>query len=157
MGIYQNRFRRKFFVDPVVQGAIVRRLILHWAYAMLAGLFCLLMLQVFTTGTSTSLGGQLSLFWERYGILLVAMHLTLPILIYDSIRLSHRFAGPMLAVRMALKRLAAGGKIPQITFRQGDFWSDIADDLNQVSRQMDEAGLLSTEVNVEHDKPSTVD
>ena len=131
-----NRFRKKYYVDPVVQGAIVRRLLLHWCYAMLTGAFCLLLLQLFTSSASTSLPTHIQMFWERYGLLFIAMFLTLPIFIYDSVRLSHRFVGPMVAVRLALKKMGTGGEIPEITFRQGDFWTDIADDINAVAAQL---------------------
>lgn len=139
MGSYQNRFRKKYFVDPAVQGAIVRRLVLHWVYAMLTGCFCLLMLQVFTAGPSMTLSSHLGLFCERYGILFVSLALTLPLFIYDSLRLSHRFVGPMVAVRLALKKLAAGGTVPEINFRQGDFWPEVADDINQLARRVGQA------------------
>ena len=139
---YSNRFRKKYFVDPAVQGAIVRRLLLHWGYAMLTGCFCLLMLQVFTAGSTLSLGEHLGMFFERYSLLFATMILTLPLFIYDSLRLSHRFVGPMIAVRLALKKLAAGGSVPEITFRQGDFWPEIADDINTLARRIGEQNAI---------------
>ena len=137
------RIRKKLFVDPVVQGAILRRLFLHWAYAMLAGTLVLLLLSVFMNGVDRPLVYHLSSMWENYGILLIIMVCLFPAFAYDSIKLSNRFAGPIFAMRMAIKTLADGGTIPELTCRKGDFWTEMATDLNRLAARMNQCAPAS--------------
>ena len=50
--------------------------------------------------------------------------------IRDSFRLSNRFAGPIGRVRHALHELAEGKPFVPIELRKGDFWPEIAQELN---------------------------
>ncbi len=122
--------RKKIFIDPTVQGAIVARILLHWTYAMLAGFLCLLMLHMFMDGVGTPFIEHLQNMWTRYGFLFIVMVCTFPAFAYDSIKLSHRFAGPVFSIRTALHKLGQGETIPQVRFRKSDFWKELADDIN---------------------------
>lgn len=133
---YKSRFRKKLFVDPAVQGAILRRLALHWAYTLATAFLCLFMIQIFSVGIETPLSGHLSAMWDRYGILFVTLLCIFPAFAYDSVKLSHRFVGPMVAVRMCLRKLADGGDVPEVTFRKGDFWTEISGDINRIAERL---------------------
>jgi len=50
--------------------------------------------------------------------------------------MSNRFVGPLQRIRRALRDLAAGKDIPFIAFRKGDFWCDLADDVNRLNDRM---------------------
>ena len=117
------RKRTRLFVDGPVQGAIIRKLIL----------------QMLSTAEKQSLTEHMATLWSKYGVLAVVVVTLFPVFIYDSIRLSHRFSGPMVTFRDALQRLSNGEKVNPLTFRSTDFWRDIAGNLNSVSRQL---GLL---------------
>ena len=93
-----NRQRKKLFIDPAVQGALLRRLMLHWIYVMIALFSCLLIGQILSTGTEYSLGTYLALMWQKYGMLFVVMLCLFPAFAYDSVKLSNRFAGPMFSL-----------------------------------------------------------
>jgi hypothetical protein len=136
MGQHSKRTRRKLFIDPVVQGAILRRLALHWLCTLLTAFVCLLMVHVFTAGVDLPFREQMRQMWERYGLFFIALLFTLPAYAYDSVKLSHRFAGPAFAIRMTLRKLADGHDIPEITFRKGDFWTDIAVDINRIAQRL---------------------
>lgn len=136
MGFQNARTRKKLFIDPVVQGALLRRLLLHWLYAMLAGAMTLLLMQVFLNGVDKPFAYHLQTLWTNYGLLFVVMTCLFPAFAYDSIRLSHRFAGPIYALRTALKTLADGGNIPEVTFRRGDYWTELAADLNRLATRI---------------------
>ena len=56
-----------------------------------------------------------------------------PFAVFSAIRFSHRFAGPMIRVRRTLNQLAQGETPPKVVFRNNDFWSDIADDINEIA------------------------
>ncbi len=133
-----NRQRKKLFIDPAVQGALVRRLMLHWIYVMIALFSCLLIGQILSTGTEYSLGTYLALMWQKYGMLFVVMLCLFPAFAYDSVKLSNRFAGPMFSLRQALQKLGRGEDIPPLRFRRGDFWTEIAADVNRVAERLRE-------------------
>jgi len=62
--------------------------------------------------------------------LLVSFSLA-PVFIWDAIKLSNRFAGPIVRVRRALAQIADGQTPKAIEFRNGDFWKSLAHDLNR--------------------------
>lgn len=146
MGFNNTRTRKKLFIDPVVQGALLRRLLLHWLYAMLAGTMTLLLMQVFLNGVDKPFSYHLRTLWTNYGLLFVVMTCLFPAFAYDSIRLSHRFAGPVYALRTALRTLAEGGKIPEVNFRRGDYWTELAADLNRLATRIQQIQGESKEV-----------
>jgi hypothetical protein len=155
------RQRRKIFIDPAVQGAIVRQSLIHWLTALAVASLCLFMLQVLWDGVDKSFSHHLSTLWGRYGMVLVVMICMFPVFAYDSIRLSHRFAGPIFALRVALRKLADGQRIPEVTFRKNDFWNELSRDVNQIAARLDQqtlsrqpVGVGQTTQTAAHDDPS---
>ncbi len=132
----RTKIRRKLFVDKRVQGILIRQILIHWALAISVMFLYLLIMQVFSSPTRLSLGGHLSMMWSKYGILLIALVTVFPVFVYDSIKLSNRFAGPMVSFRNALDNLAKGQPMNGIRFRNNDFWHEISGNLNAVARRM---------------------
>ena len=132
----QAKRRGKLLVDRQVQGTIVKQLVTHWIIAFFVTLFYLFILNVFATGSAEPLAAHVRRLWEQYGSLFVVLITLFPVFLYDSIRVSHRFAGPMVSFRKSLKSLAHGDAIGRMTFRDGDFWSDLASSLNQVASRL---------------------
>lgn len=128
--------RSKLYVDKGVQGMLIRQLLIHWCIASLVMFLFLLIMQVFSAPMQLSLGGHLSALWAKYGILCVALLTVFPVFVYDSIKLSNRFAGPMVSFRISLENLAQGKPIESLNFRKRDFWHDISGDLNAIARRM---------------------
>jgi hypothetical protein len=60
-----------------------------------------------------------------------------PAFALDSIRLSHRFAGPMVSFAKALDRMARGQRIEDLAFRKSDFWKQLAENLNTIAKKLD--------------------
>jgi hypothetical protein len=69
--------------------------------------------------------------------------LVLPLLIYDALKLSNKFTGPLFRLRRELRRLAAGEHVPPIRFRSRDFWVAMADEFNAASQRMDMLATLA--------------
>lgn len=130
------RQRKRFYVDPVVQGALLRRLMLHWLYVLVALFTCLLIGQVLSSGADNTLREHLLAMWQKYGMLLVVLLCLFPAFAYDSVKLSNRFAGPVFSLRQALKKLGDGQDIPPLSFRKGDYWTEMAGDLNRVAQRL---------------------
>jgi hypothetical protein len=125
----KNR-RSRQVVFRQVQYKLALRLVLHWtmfvvAFAALSQLWRLLQ-----SGGSLPLSeslARLALDAAMLGVLLVCL---LPYFVYDSLKLSNRFAGPMLRLHRAIRALSQGETVAPVRFRQGDFWPEVAEDFN---------------------------
>lgn len=133
-----KKLRKKFFVDPSVQGAIVRRLTVHWLVVFAVLFVFLVVMQVLVGGPFKPLSHHINTIGERYGLLLACLLCLLPVFAYDAIKLSHRFAGPMVSFRQALHQVATGEDIEAIHFRKNDFWKPLTDDLNLIAAELKE-------------------
>ncbi len=131
-----NTKRKKQYVDPKVQGALIRQTIFHWTLILIATLFLVFLLQVLTGGPMKPWSYHLSQVWSRYAPFIVALVAVIPPVVYDSLRLSNRFVGPVYRLRNAMHALAKGEPAQPIHFRKGDFWHDLADDYNLVLEQI---------------------
>jgi nitrogen fixation/metabolism regulation signal transduction histidine kinase len=60
----------------------------------------------------------------------------LPAFIVDTIKLSHRFAGPIFRLRGVFRSLASGEKYQPLRFREMDFWQELADDFNRMVERL---------------------
>ena len=58
------------------------------------------------------------------------MFFLLPVFILDTIKLSHRFAGPIYRLRNTIRSLAQGEEFRPLKFREVDFWQSLAEDFN---------------------------
>ena len=74
--------------------------------------------------------------WYYYGAALVASLLLLPIVLIDIVRLSNRFAGPLVRLRRSMRALARGEKVQPIHFRGSDFWQEFADEFNAIAARL---------------------
>jgi nitrogen fixation/metabolism regulation signal transduction histidine kinase len=76
-----------------------------------------------------------NLSWT-HGPLLMVMVFLLPVFVVDTIKLSHRFAGPIFALRRAMREVAQGQPPRQVRFRSSDFWHELAEDYNAMLKQL---------------------
>ena len=128
--------RKKMFIDPEVQGTILWRLGLHWLLAVVTIVGYLFVMQVLTTGFTQSFSDHCRDLFQKYGMLLVVLATVFPVFAWDSVKLSHRFAGPMYSFRRTLRQLASGENVRQMKFRRKDFWKEMADDLNTIAERL---------------------
>jgi len=121
--------RKKTYVDPQVQGAIVRRLVIHWvSYVSVAAAvaFCLQVL----SNPVQPLGKHIQEAWWTHGLFLLVLVFLLPVFVIDTIKLSHRFVGPIYRLRETIRNIAQGDPPPRLKFRDFDFWQGMAQDFN---------------------------
>lgn len=121
--------RKKTFVDPKVQGALVRRLVLHWCAFIAAAAILAFVLQVLSN-PFRSIREHAEQVWWTHGPFLLVLVFLLPVFIIDTIKLSHRFTGPIYRLRQTVRNLSQGGKFTPMKFRDLDFWHGLADDFN---------------------------
>lgn len=131
------RARGKLYIDKRVQGALARRVLTHWGLFFMASSVTLLALQYFLGEPGLTLGEHLSVIWSQYALFVVLMVAMLPSFVYDTIRLSNRFAGPIVRLRRGLQELNNGEEeVEHMNFRDGDFWLELSDDFNQLAEKV---------------------
>ena len=126
--------RKQLFVDPKVQGALVLRVVLYWIVCLVTITLMLLCWKMLVT--PRVLYTHFDDLWFHHGPAVIASFLLLPLIILDIVRLSNRFAGPMLRLRRSMRALAQGERVQPIHFRQGDFWQDFADEFNTLAARL---------------------
>jgi len=131
----RKAMRKHLFVDPKVQGALVARVILYWVVCLVTMTLMLLCWRI-VTGPCRLFYTHFDEMWFYYGPALIASFLLLPLVIVDIIRLSNRFAGPMLRLRRSMRALARGEYVEEIEFRDADFWHEFAEEFNAVARRV---------------------
>ena len=149
--------RSKLFIDPVVQGSLAKRIGIHWM--VFFGI--VVALQFITTWMLNPVLSFRELthhLVQNNGLFLIALILLLPSFVFDTVKMSHRFAGPMLRLRNAFRENAEKGEFKEISFREGDFWSNMAEAYNaMVKRVHQEIGRdTETSSNIQSDESKTV-
>ena len=140
--------RKKTFVDPNVQGALVRRLVLHWLVFLGVASTISFCLQVLTNPFQ-SVGQHFQSLWWTHGPFLVVTVFLLPVFVLDTIRLSHRFAGPIYRLRQTIRSIAQGEPTKRLKFRDFDFWQGLAKDFNQMVDRLSSHDPSSTSLSEE--------
>ncbi len=135
--------RKKTFVDPKVQGALVRRLVFHWCAFIAAAAVVAFVLQVLSN-PFRPIREQAQQVWWTHGPFLLVLVFLLPVFIVDTIKLSHRFAGPIYRLRQTIRGLAQGNQFTPLKFRDFDFWQGLADDFNLMVQQLSSTKSLPT-------------
>jgi nitrogen fixation/metabolism regulation signal transduction histidine kinase len=73
-----------------------------------------------------------SMFWPSF----LAAVLILPAVLWDLMRMSNRFVGPIYRLRRSMRSLANGADVDPVFLRDGDYWFDFAEDFNRVATEM---------------------
>ena len=165
-----NYNRKRIFVDRHVQGGIVARLIVLWlGFALLASMVWLTL--EFLSDPTAGLSHYLQDIGSYVTPLLLAFGVTMPIVILHLLRFTHRFAGPVVRLRRLMRELADGQQVPNLKFRDGDYWPDLADEFNRIATMVAEQkkqiaelqqlcgqgeAPLDSAAELEHQEPVTV-
>jgi hypothetical protein len=131
----QSNQRRDRFIDRPIQGALVIRVLLYWCCTLATQLLVMLVVAVFTSPIDTFYLKFRELTWNLQ-LTATASVLVLPFLVFDLIRLSHRWVGPVFRLRVAMQDLGRGEEVSPIRFRTGDYWQELAGDFNIISAEL---------------------
>ncbi|NQT16923.1 MAG: hypothetical protein HQ582_29465 [Planctomycetes bacterium] len=128
-----RNLRKKRFIDSPVQGALIRRIVLHWLVFFSVMLVVLPLWRIMCSGNLMGpFSKMMAESWVETAPAFIILLAMMPIFVWDTVTLSHRFAGPMYRFRKTLQELAARGEAAPVKLRNGDFWQDVADDFNAV-------------------------
>ena len=111
------------------------RVAIYWVFCLLALSLMLLCWRILT-GPARLFYTHFDDMWYFYGSALVASILLLPIVLVDIVRLSNRFAGPLVRLRRSMRALARGEEVQPIHFRGQDFWQEFADEFNAIAARL---------------------
>ncbi len=125
------RKRRQLFVDPKVQGALILRVVTYWIICVVTITLMILCWRI-VTGPARPFYLHFDDMWFHFGPALVASFLLLPLVIYDIVQMSNRFCGPLFRLRRSIRALARGEHVAPISFRDGDFWPEFAQEFNML-------------------------
>jgi hypothetical protein len=120
-----------------VQGALVLQVLRQWLLFFVATFLLLLGIEYMFSEPGWTIGDHVSALWERCGLVYLAILVILPAFLRDTVKLSHRFVGPVVRVRNELNRLADGQRIAPVHLRKRDYWHDLADALNRVLERIE--------------------
>lgn len=129
--------RKKMYIDPQVQGALARRLIIHWAMFICIAMVLAFCMQVLGD-PMRPLRVHAQQAWWIHGPFFLILLALIPVFVRDSIKLSHRFAGPIYRLRKTIRTIADGKPIPRLKFRDADYWHGLADDFNTMVQRLSE-------------------
>jgi hypothetical protein len=124
----KRNLRRKHFTDRAVQGSLILHVVGNWLVFLFTVAVFLLLIEMCTRSPYDALQAAI----HRHAPSLWAVVLLAPIFLWDLVKLSHRFAGPMVRLRREMRNLAEGRTVGPLHFRAGDFWKDMAADFNRV-------------------------
>jgi hypothetical protein len=130
-----NGLRKRLFVDYKVQGALINRVLVYWAMCLMTLTLMILCWRILT-GPARMFYTHFDDLWFQYGPAVIGSLVLLPLIVFDMVRLSNRFVGPLLRLRRSLRALARGDEVAPLEFREGDFWREFADEFNIVAERM---------------------
>jgi len=134
----RSRNRREvLFVDPKVQGLLMTRVVTYW-FVVVFTLGLLIGYQVYMSGGSESLSFKLKVVLANFEPALIAALCVLPFIMLDSLRVTSKFAGPLVRLRKEMRNLADGKPVEPIKFRKNDFYDELTDEFNQLAEQVEE-------------------
>jgi len=123
--------RKQNYVDSKVQGALLKRIIIHWfLYFLVAGL-AIVLLQAMLSGPQgdpllTRVMQEASEF-TLVGLILICIF---PAFLLDIV-------GPVGRLRRYLRHLGQDGNTEALSFRGNDFWAEMAEEYNVVAERFE--------------------
>ena len=129
--------RHQVISDRNLQGTLLAHATIYWFYC----LFSVTLIAVFwiiVTKRPESSSELFAQLWLNCGPALLGSVVLLPLVLLDCLRLSNRFAGPMVRMQRVLRELAAGERTEAITLRPGDYWVECAESINTVRGRLHE-------------------
>jgi hypothetical protein len=128
-----NQPRRSIFlVDREVQGALMLRIMVYWLFCVISISLLLICWNAFTGPPQRFIDLVTELYY-RYGPALSASLLLLPVVLLDVLRMSNKFVGPVMRLRKGLREVAEGRPAQPLSFRDDDFWHEMAGDFNRAA------------------------
>jgi hypothetical protein len=131
-----SNLRSQKYVDSHVQGALCKRIFLHWCTFFTISMVAIGGMQALLGNPNESLSQRVG---EQFGQLFffaIVLASLLPAFMLDTVRFSNRFVGPIARLRRCMRELAQFEMTEEIHFREDDFWNDAAIEFNQLRAKL---------------------
>lgn len=127
--------RQQVWIDRHVQGVLVGRVLLYWSgiliyFGLSIGCFH------WWQNPEWTLSEHLWAMFEQVLPCLPTLMLLLPLVIFDIVRLSNRFAGPVYRLRKHLVDLSQNSQTTPLHFRDDDYWQQLAEPINLMQQKL---------------------
>lgn len=123
--------RQRVWIDEQVQGALVGRVVLYWTGLVLYLGISMACFQGWQNPTWTAWEHTQAMF-DQVWPCLPTLVVLLPMVIFDIVRLSNRFVGPVYRLRMHLAQLNENPNTYPLNFRDDDYWQQLAEPINEL-------------------------
>jgi hypothetical protein len=128
--------RKQNYVDSHVQGALLRRICIHWVIFFGVAAVSIIMLQSLLGDPSQTLAQRIQVEVGEFMLIGIVMLSLFPAFLLDTIRFSNRFVGPITRLRRFLRDLK-NGKTEKCAFRGSDFWNEMATEFNDIAAMVE--------------------
>lgn len=131
----QNFLRQQLLIEHGVQGSLLQRTALYSAACSIY-FVVILAFSRSMANPHAALDDSLlhclddAIYWAP-GLLFL-----IPLMAYDMLKLTNRFAGPVFRLRREMQRLVSGESERPLNFRDGDYWTDVADVFNELRSEL---------------------
>jgi len=130
--------RTKVVSYKKIQFALAKRIMLHWGILFLTSIALLTIWQLLVSGDPFNLySDHMKAMWAKVIPVFVVFLALLPVFVYDTVKFSNKFTGPVYRLQKTMQSLAEGEITNQIKFRKNDFWHDLAEDFNNLLEKTD--------------------
>lgn len=127
--------RTRSYVDPGVQGALMRKVSLHWLTLVAVNCGVLGGWVWLFERADASADEALAISFSKCLPFFITSAALLPVFLYDTLKLTNRFAGPALRFRAALSDASRGMPVQPMQFRHDDFWQEMSDSFNALMKR----------------------
>jgi hypothetical protein len=128
--------RERLFVDPSVQGMLLKRVVAYWFLAIFA-IALLICFQVYLAGGTLSTFFKLQQVLTQFEPALIAALCILPVIMLDCLRVTSKFAGPLVRLRREMRNLADGKSVDPVLFRKNDLYYELTDEFNRLVKYVE--------------------
>jgi hypothetical protein len=133
--------RQQVWVDRSVQGVLTGRVVLYWLAGVLyvfVGIACF----QYHQNPSWSIKEHATELFRQLWPWIPTTVLLLPLAIYDVVRLSNLFVGPIYRLRLHFEALRNDIACPPLGFREDDYWRDLTAPINDLQAEILRLNML---------------
>lgn len=127
--------RQKIWVDGKIQGIIVGRILIYWSATMMFFGLGLAVTQV-CDHPNWSYSEHISNWLATAIPWAPSIFLLLPLVVYDLVRTTHAFTGPINRVRQQLAKMAQNPNCTPLMLREDDYLHELIVPLNSLQHQI---------------------
>ena len=128
-------YRRKLWIDWHVQGVLAGRIFIYWIAASLYFCTAVAVTQL-CEHPQWTLAQHVRAGLTTVGPWIPSAILFLPLVLFDFLRLSHQFVGPVLRVRRQLCRLVKTPNCTPLLLRTDDYWQDMVEPVRELQNHI---------------------